>query len=784
MDRRAVLHIDMDAFYTQVEHNRLGISREEPLAVVQWEGLIAVNYPARAAGITRHDKASVALQKCPTIRLAHVEYIGAEGPADNSSVIRRGSQDPADSSQREECTEQVIGAPTSREVGKACLNRYRVSSSSIFRVMARMAEVCEKGSLDEAYLDVSKQALAAVAAGPHAHWLRDSSRADGADGQASALDDEESSGGLGLSQAAVSWAGHVYSGEADGEASSQALPTAQCVGDLVLHQAGIIADQIRAAVWAECGITCAAGIAHNKMLAKLASAMHKPNMQTTVLQRGVPGLFRTLPLSKINGMGPKIRKRLEEHFGATEAGDVLRYSEQQLAAKLGSGEARHVLRVCNGQHESAVADRKETKNFMARKSFSTLHDLARVDHWIQVFAAELVGRIVTDTRTPRTLAMMWRGPGGTLAGRRKQVVMPRNCRQPGVLLEAARAIAKSIGKQLVPLNTLALIAEGLEAPDSSSKSISSFFKPVAGAARASSPDAAATAIGGDDGDDGSMEGDDVDDGAEDVWEGADDDIDGGMGGGGDDQDSYADGGGTVPVDFGASTASGGGGMTASQEQKVNDRRNANIAGGTFITAKAGMGGVDKALVQDTVFALSKGSKHYENEHRKAAAVDAKIDAIRQKLRQPLTDAAKAAASKAIDYYVSGLEGARDLTRTHLVVDMDAFYAAVEERANPALKDVPFAVGGIGMICTANYVARRYGVRSAMPGFIAVELCKRQGIKLQFVPTHFDLYTAASKEVRVFFAEIDPQYHMGSLDEAYLGATFVLTSLFCDCFTTD
>ena len=69
MERRAVLHIDMDCFYAQVEHNRLGISRDEPLAVVQWEGLIAVNYAARAAGITRHDRATTALQKCPQIRL-------------------------------------------------------------------------------------------------------------------------------------------------------------------------------------------------------------------------------------------------------------------------------------------------------------------------------------------------------------------------------------------------------------------------------------------------------------------------------------------------------------------------------------------------------------------------------------------------------------------------------------------------------------------------------------------------------------------------------------------
>ena len=65
----------------------------------------------------------------------------------------------------------------------------------------------------------------------------------------------------------------------------------------------------------------------------------------------------------------------------------------------------------------------------------------------------------------------------------------------------------------------------------------------------------------------------------------------------------------------------------------------------------------------------------------------------------------------------------------------------------ARADVAFAVGGIGMICTASYEARKYGVRSAMPGFIAVELCKKQGVDLKFVPTHFDRYKAASEEVR-------------------------------------
>ena len=64
------------------------------------------------------------------------------------------------------------------------------------------------------------------------------------------------------------------------------------------------------------------------------------------------------------------------------------------------------------------------------------------------------------------------------------------------------------------------------------------------------------------------------------------------------------------------------------------------------------------------------------------------------------------------------------SRCFCVVDFDMFYAAVEIRDKPGLAQLPVAVGGIGMISTANYVARRWGVRSAMPGFVGQQLCRR------------------------------------------------------------
>lgn len=84
----------------------------------------------------------------------------------------------------------------------------------------------------------------------------------------------------------------------------------------------------------------------------------------------------------------------------------------------------------------------------------------------------------------------------------------------------------------------------------------------------------------------------------------------------------------------------------------------------------------------------------------------------------------------------------------------------------AQKTKPMAVGGIGMVCTANYNARKFGIRAAMPGFIARKLCP----ELVFVKPDFQKYTKASQATRAIFRDFDPDFEAGSLDEAYLDLT--------------
>ena len=118
---------------------------------------------------------------------------------------------------------------------------------------------------------------------------------------------------------------------------------------------------------------------------------------------------------------------------------------------------------------------------------------------------------------------------------------------------------------------------------------------------------------------------------------------------------------------------------------------------------------------------------------------------------------------------SDLEFEQERPRKIIHIDMDAFYASVEQRDNPALRGKPVAVGGSrerGVVAAASYEARRFGIRSALPSVTARRKCP----ELIFVKPRFDVYKAVSLQVRAIFSEYTAIIEPLSLDEAYLDVT--------------
>ena len=117
----------------------------------------------------------------------------------------------------------------------------------------------------------------------------------------------------------------------------------------------------------------------------------------------------------------------------------------------------------------------------------------------------------------------------------------------------------------------------------------------------------------------------------------------------------------------------------------------------------------------------------------------------------------------------------DRPRKIIHIDMDAFYASVEQRDDPALRGKPVAVGGSsarGVVAAASYEARKYGVHSAMPSVTAQRKCS----DLIFVKPRFDVYKSISLQIRDIFALYTPLIEPLSLDEAYLDVTENLSGI--------
>ena len=183
--------------------------------------------------------------------------------------------------------------------------------------------------------------------------------------------------------------------------------------------------------------------------------------------------------------------------------------------------------------------------------------------------------------------------------------------------------------------------------------------------------------------------------------------------------------------------------------------------------KGGMKGIDHEKIEKIIYETTKNSRIFKKNEEDLNSLKQEVASLEKKLEnfhknEILYNQVKQLADSRIEF----LKEHRRFDKIWMHLDMDMFFAAVEIRDNPSLKDIPMAVGGMSMISTSNYIARKYGVRSAMPGFIAMKLCPQ----LKLVEPHFYRYKEESSKVMAVLEEYDSNIESMGLDEAYIDLT--------------
>ncbi|XP_073338132.1 DNA polymerase eta [Pagrus major] len=356
---RVVALVDMDCFYVQVEQRLNPALRNTPCVVAQyktWKGgsIIAVSYEARAHGVTRNMWVDDAKTKCSDLQVARVR----------------------------------------ESHGKADLTHYRDASVEVIEVMSRFA-VIERASIDEAYMDLTaavQQRLKNMTdkqIDPHLlrttyvqGYPQSSSEQDAAED--AALDKEEQRS-RGLQQ----WL----------ESLPDSLLGEQSSAELQLTVGALIVEEMRAAVEKHTGFRCSAGISHNKVLAKLACGLNKPNRQTILPLDSVTELFNSLPIGKIRNLGGKMGASITETLGVQNMGHLTRFSQAQLGQHFGEKTGQWLYDLCRGIEFEAVKPRQLPKSIGCSKNFPGKTSLAtkeQVQYWLHQLALELEERLTKD----------------------------------------------------------------------------------------------------------------------------------------------------------------------------------------------------------------------------------------------------------------------------------------------------------------------------------------------------------------------------------------------------
>ncbi|KKY19637.1 putative sister chromatid cohesion protein eso1 [Diplodia seriata] len=358
---RVVAHIDLDAFYAQCEMVRLGVPASQPLAVQQWQGLIAINYAARAFGLSRHVTAAEAQKLCPDIICQHV------------ATWREGDERWA---YHEDAFKNMA-------THKVSLDPYRMESRKILALIkdALPSELqrVEKASIDEVFMDLSAQVHGVMLerypelAGPPPY-------------------DDPTENLPRPPTTALDWqADHLV--DLDATETEDDDPDWDDIAILIGSE---IVRDVRAKIFEELKYTCSGGVARNKMLAKLGSGHKKPNQQTVIRNRAVQNFLSDLKFTKIRNLGGKLGDEVVAMFNTDTVKDLLDASLDRLQ-RLGDGTGIWLYDIIRGNDNSEVNSRMQIKSMLSAKSFRpSINTFDQGIRWLRIFSADIFSRCVEE----------------------------------------------------------------------------------------------------------------------------------------------------------------------------------------------------------------------------------------------------------------------------------------------------------------------------------------------------------------------------------------------------
>ena len=464
---RVIVHLDADCFYAAVERVRLNIPNNVPLAVQQWTSLIAVDYNCRALGIKRGMLAEEAKKIDPRVRCVHVRLLGEkdeeEDEEDDDELSHHEKKEKKDSkiiknnnnnnNEKKNINNDHNDNIRDRTKQKVSLSRYRSASFKVMNIFQRFikdGDILLRASIDEAYMDLTSTCTKMMQENNN----NSTTEIDMESNIYKTMNNKNNKMMQIINEArSIS----CVVGSVDLESPHD---------NLLIH-AAIIVKEIRDAVQNELGYSISAGIASNKLLAKIGSSKNKPKKQTIIPHRHSPSVLANLPVKGVPGLGGKlgnsvcqflkryVRRRNENNssnnnnnhnndnyynisestittttttstashhridFNIKNEKDqiiikTLQYvNEAILKKEFGDSTGSWLHRISHGVDSEILTSRVRPKTLLAMKSFEPKHFEKEVFDWIETLAGEVYERYVEDKqnfkRRPTNLVLHHRG---------------------------------------------------------------------------------------------------------------------------------------------------------------------------------------------------------------------------------------------------------------------------------------------------------------------------------------------------------------------------------------